>query len=82
MLLSRQTPHAERVLGRVHDLLVARLLAPQMAAQLADHPLAVVEHELTNQRGPVAVDAPGAAFPQGPHAGADEIYFENGSRPR
>jgi hypothetical protein len=66
----------------VHDFLVARAFAVQRPAQLAHHPLAVEEDHLTDQRRPVAVDAPVAPFPQGAHAGRHEVYFENGSRPR
>src|SRR3954470_11049478 len=77
-----QTPDAQRVLARVHHFLVTRAIAAQRPAQLAHHPLAIEEHQLTDQRRPVTVDAPVAPFPQRAHALGHEVYFENGSRSR
>src|SRR4051812_39208880 len=77
-----QAADAQRVLARVHHFLVAGLVAPQRTAQLAHHPLAIEEHQLTDQRCAMTVDAPSAPFPEGPHARWHEVYFENGSGPR
>jgi hypothetical protein len=72
----------EGVLGGVHDLVMVGLLAPQRPAELAHHPTAIEEDQLTDQRSPMAVDAPMTPFPESPHARRHEVYFENGSRPR
>src|SRR3954465_10002408 len=77
-----QAPDAQRVLARVHHFLVARAIPAQGAAQLRHPPLAIEEDQLTDQRRPVAVDAPVAPLPQRTHALGHEVYFENGSRPR
>src|SRR5262245_66132698 len=72
----------ERVLARMDHFLVVVPVAPQRPAQLADHRVAVEENQLTDERGPMAVDAPVPPFPERAHARPDEVYFENGSRPR
>jgi hypothetical protein len=66
----------------VDHFLVIGTIAQQRTAQLAHHPLAIEEDQLTDQRSPMALDAPMPPFPEGPHARRHEVYFENGSRPR
>jgi hypothetical protein len=77
-----QAADAQRVLARVHHFLVIGATAQERTAELAHHPLAVEEHQLTDQRRPVALDAAMAPFPQRTHARRHQVYFENGSRPR